>query len=229
MTSACSKHDAMLADLLGELAYKIESLDAGDRGANVSKCADIVRDCKKELTRLNTEIRGLPNDAKADFTAAAESHRARLKQLENALEVKKKEKTTFAADEDITYGTTIDDPKNEVKAMLGRQETHQNDALSSLGRTLGQIQQTNTQAASTAQELARQGEVLEDIDKQLDELGDDLTRAKKELNAFMRRMATDRLILCFLFLIVLGIVVAVILHFVLPANDKLAPPPPPPK
>ena len=117
-------------------------------------------------------------------------------------------------------GGDEDDGRGEVRDVFNKINKHQDASKAAVDRMIGTMANTEDVAQQAATDLAKQGEMLKDIDDDLDKLGDDIQRAKKELHAFARRMATDKLILCCLFLLVLGVVVAIILKFVLPSDDK---------
>ena len=118
-----------------------------------------------------------------------------------------------------------DDGKEEVRAAHKRIGGHQDMSLKIVQGCVKTVSNMENVANETNEELLRQRAQIEEIDRKIDELGDDLTRAKRELNAFVRRMASDKLILCFLFLLVVGIVVAIILHFVVGGDDEKTPAP----
>jgi hypothetical protein len=67
--------------------------------------------------------------------------------------------------------------------------------------------------AETAAKLKEQTEQLERVNADLDKIDTNIARARRQLRVFMRRMMTDKIILGFLFLIVIGIVVVIILRF----------------
>ncbi|KAG2392158.1 hypothetical protein C9374_012410 [Naegleria lovaniensis] len=64
--------------------------------------------------------------------------------------------------------------------------------------------------ASAAEKLRDQSKRMDDIQKNLDELGDGLKRAKKELNGFIRGTNCDKAVIC-IFIIVILLMVAVII------------------
>mmetsp|Transcript_10648 Transcript_10648/g.39745 ORF Transcript_10648/g.39745 Transcript_10648/m.39745 type:complete len:294 (-) Transcript_10648:140-1021(-) len=71
----------------------------------------------------------------------------------------------------------------------------QDQSLSIVQRLLQKADESSELATDTQQVLAAQREQLEHIDEEMDRLGSNITRAGKEITSFMRRMATDGLIL----------------------------------
>lgn len=60
-------------------------------------------------------------------------------------------------------------------------------------------------------ELKRQGDQIKNIQEDVNQIESNIARANKQIRIFMRRMATDKLILLMLFLVTCGIVVAVVM------------------
>jgi hypothetical protein len=95
----------------------------------------------------------------------------------------------------------------------------QDDSLGSLGRGKRIVSQTEEIGRETGTKLKEQTEQLNVMSEDLDRIESTLKRADRELRAFIRRMATDKLIMGFLLLIVLLIAVAVI-YTAIKGKDK---------
>ena len=83
------------------------------------------------------------------------------------------------------------DHHEAVKAVLNVQE----DILESIARSKGINVETLKIADRVGAKLAEQTEQMERIQAKLDELGDGLKRAQKEVSTVMRGIATDKIIL----------------------------------
>ncbi|KAJ9468278.1 putative plant SNARE 12 [Diplonema papillatum] len=223
MTDTAVMYDDTVGDLVDEIETKVSqarSLRGAEREHNLKTAADLVKEARKKLYNLKVEVRNLPNADKPQFEKKAANHTERLNELNTLITKLKKEDLSEGTS--VTFGAGAgaeDDGRGEVKRLQGQISHNQGKSLASVGRMEQTLAKTEQTAQETSAELSRQGAVIAEIDAKLDELGTDVERAKKELNAFVRRMATDKLILCFLFLLVIGIVAAIVVHFVTGDSD----------
>eukprot|EP01064_Diplonema_japonicum_P014514 TRINITY_DN2219_c0_g1_i1.p1 TRINITY_DN2219_c0_g1~~TRINITY_DN2219_c0_g1_i1.p1 ORF type:complete len:250 (+),score=48.06 TRINITY_DN2219_c0_g1_i1:59-751(+) len=221
--SAAVVYDDAVGDLIDEVEQILEkarSQRGAERESTLRTAASVLRDCKKKLHSLKVEVRGLANSDKPRFEKKVKLHSDNLAKLNLTLQQLKSEDLSEGT---VTFADSIapqDDGKNEVRAIHGRIQGHQDKSLKSVANMESTLAKTEKLAAETTTELNNQTETMQAIDDKLNELGDDITRAKRELNAFVRRMATDKMILCFLFLLVVGIVIAIVFHFVLKKDDN---------
>ena len=70
-------------------------------------------------------------------------------------------------------------------------------------------QAIGTEAASL---LKGQTAQMENIHEQVEEIESNLNMANKQMRRYMRRLVTDKIVVCFFGLIVLGLVAIVVLH-----------------
>lgn len=93
----------------------------------------------------------------------------------------------------------------------------QNQSLSIVQSLLKKADESSELATDTQKVLKEQREQLERIDEEMDHLGSNIKRAGKEITSFMRRMATDALILVLCAaatcVVVLSIIVVIICKF----------------
>eukprot|EP00754_Rhynchopus_humris_P004727 Rhum_TRINITY_DN12381_c0_g2::Rhum_TRINITY_DN12381_c0_g2_i1::g.51494::m.51494 len=215
---AAVRYDDEIGELLDDIESKVAQIGGANREALVLSAKENVKDCKKKLHSLKVEIRGLEQiEDKRHYEKKVSDKQSRLLQLQKQLKEKEDEGTN------AVFGAGAgeeEDGRKEVRDVFTKIDKHQDASKAAVDRMIGKMADTEATGHQAAAALANQGEMLKDIDDDLDKLGDDIQRAKKELHAFARRMATDKLILCCLFLLVLGVVVAIILKFVLPSDDK---------
>ena len=104
-----------------------------------------------------------------------------------------------------------ENPDNMSSAQLiNRGKEVQQDSKMRLDRSKMQIAATQELAVNTAAELHQQTEQMGNIHRDVDQVESSLKRADIELRRFIRRMATDKIILFFLLLIVLGVVFMIV-------------------
>eukprot|EP00754_Rhynchopus_humris_P004726 Rhum_TRINITY_DN12381_c0_g1::Rhum_TRINITY_DN12381_c0_g1_i1::g.51490::m.51490 len=217
LLDAAVRYDDEIGELLDDIESTVAQIGGANREALVLSANKQVKDCKKKLHSLKVEIRSLEQTEKRHYKEKLSDKQSRLLQLQKQLKEKEDEGTN------AVFGAGAgeeEDGRKEVRDVFTKIDKHQDASKAAVDRMIGKMADTEATGHQAAAALANQGEMLKDIDDDLDKLGDDIQRAKKELHAFARRMATDKLILCCLFLLVLGVVVAIILKFVLPSDDK---------
>jgi len=107
----------------------------------------------------------------------------------------------------------------EIIQMGGRT---QDKSLASLGRMKNQIAESMQIGAATATTIKTQTEQLQNIDTDIMKIKSNLNRADLLIRAFLRRMMTDKIIMIFMCLIILGVIGIVIYKIVDPkgADDS---------
>lgn len=80
------------------------------------------------------------------------------------------------------------------------------------GRIKQALEQTIEIGTVTASELKRQGEQIKNVQNNVNIVDNNIKRANKQLKVFMRRLATDKIFIVFIFLIVIGIILAIVLY-----------------
>lgn len=133
----------------------------------------------KRFKKLDQEIRTLKADLKA---LQAEENRGELFV------------GTGGGDRDGSDGM---DPTMAGSHMLNEAKGLQDKTQDSLIKTKNMIAQSKEVGVSTLEELQRQREVINNIDKEADRMGDNLARAEALVKNFSKRMASDRFIQCF--------------------------------
>jgi SNARE protein len=89
------------------------------------------------------------------------------------------------------------DPTMAGSNMLSEAAALQDKTQDSLANTRNMIAASKEVGVSTLEELQRQREVINNIDKETDRLDDNLARAEALMKQFGKRMAGDKFIQCF--------------------------------
>lgn len=90
-----------------------------------------------------------------------------------------------------------------------------------VGDIITELQETKEIAVNATEMLEEQHETIKNIGAKVLGLRSDVKRAGNLLRQFRRRMMTDKLIVCFLFLIVVGIAFCVVYAAVVPGQDTV--------
>lgn len=101
------------------------------------------------------------------------------------------------------------DPTKAGDNMLKEAQAIQEKTADSLGNTKNMIAQSKEVGIATLEELQRQREVIQNIERETDRLDDNLARAEALIKQFGKRMASDSFIQCFAVvncLLLLGVV-----------------------
>lgn len=104
----------------------------------------------------------------------------------------------------------------DTRSVLNKGKQIQEEDLNILDNVIKTAAQTSEIGASTLAEMANQRERMTAIDKDLDQISSNLVLARKHLRVFVRRIATDKIFLCLIFMIVAGIVVVIVFSIVHP-------------
>jgi len=106
------------------------------------------------------------------------------------------------------------DPTRAGSNMLAEAAALQDKTQDSLSNTKNLIAQSKEVGVSTLEELQRQREVIQNIEKEADRMDDNLARAEALLKQFGKRMASDKFIQCFAVLnclLLLGVIIYAVL------------------
>ncbi|EFC36805.1 predicted protein [Naegleria gruberi] len=185
---------------------------------------------KKKLSQHKSEIAKLLQN----FQTAKE--KSNKDELLGATTEKKKEtskkKTNKTKDDDDEVVEVVASEKSASNKTKNEQiadelfkeiyET-QGDSLDIVKRLIDKADETKAIAAESMEMLKRQREQLERIDKEMDELGSNITRGSNELKSFMRRLATDKLIMVLILLVVLAVLGIIIWRIVDYCVNKFMP------
>lgn len=106
------------------------------------------------------------------------------------------------------------DPTKAGSNMLKEASGLQDKTQDSLTNTKNMIAASKEVGVATLEELQRQREVIQNIEKETDRMDDNLARAEALMKQFGKRMASDKFIQCFAVincLLLLGVILYVIL------------------
>ena len=94
-------------------------------------------------------------------------------------------------------GDGEEDPTKAGSNMLAEASALQDKTQDSLTNTKNMIAASKEVGIATLEELQRQREVIQNIEKEADRMDDNLARAEALLKQFGKRMASDKFIQCF--------------------------------
>lgn len=223
-------YDEELKALEDQLQGAINGIEraptAEQRQDRHNRAQELLKRVQKAHHQLRMEVRLLDGDTEALYAKKASDHAAVIQKLKESLNTKRAEANSGDANNNnngaaAAGGTRTstapmgterrNDGKDEARATAGRIATTQKSTIQSLNETERLIDETETIGNDAANTLRKQTDDIRKINENLDQLDSDVNRAKKELNAFIRRMMTDKIILCFAVLVVVAIIVIVVM------------------
>ena len=101
-----------------------------------------------------------------------------------------------------------------AKEMATQAKSLQQNTAESTARSKNTIQQTAQIGTGIQITLAKQNEQLRQVDAGLDRVDGNIRQAEHQVRAFLRRMATDKLIMVMLILVILATIACFIVPFV---------------
>jgi len=107
-----------------------------------------------------------------------------------------------------------------AQQIISKGAAVQEQSIASTTRSKKMIEDSKAVGAETASKLKQQTEQMRNIDEDIMRVETNLQRADLLLRAFLRRMATDKFIMVFLFLIVVGIVTIIIYKAINPEQAE---------
>lgn len=112
----------------------------------------------------------------------------------------------FVADQDGKQN--VDDLNSQQILQIGAKT--QIKSSQSLTRAIQNIEETKIKGIDIAQTLSENTRKLNQVENQLDEMIVDTKIAKKQVGAYARKLITDKIFICLIILIILGILILII-------------------
>jgi len=210
MTEELQDYDQELEKLCAEIEKGIANLaKEKDRATKISYLQGRLTRAKQVFRSFKVEMRDLSKAEAEPFQRKAKEHNDRINKLINDL--------NWAQEKDdlMKGGSAAQDPDTmTTQQVLEKGAKTQDESIKSLDRTIATIEQTKHLGSETAQALAEQTEQLGRISEGVDEVESNLKQADKQLRAFVRKIATDKIIMGFMCLIVCAIVAIIVIKVV---------------
>jgi len=225
MSSDVAIYDDELKSLEEQVQACIRAMDSltGEaRLAKFSKAQDLLKMAQKNFHHFKVEIRALDGQEFQVYDRKCQAHNQMLSSLKEQLTQKRNEPPAAGGVGGEDRGHR-GDGKDEARQTADRIKNTQQAALASLARTEKTLEETKDIGDDAANTLAKQTEQMKRMNEKLDNLDTEVKRGKQELNLFIRRMMTDKIILCFACLIIVAIVVVVVLKLRSPESIPLTP------
>jgi len=197
--------------------------------AALEKCKKRLRDATGTKRSFKMEIRLIQDmQLRREYDARLQRLDQQLKTLTQdckALETENARGELFVQGGDDNEDKEMDGVR-AGDGMLKEASALQDKTQDSLANTKNMIAASKEVGVATLEELERQRNVIQNIERETDRIDDNLARAEVLLKQFGKRMATDHFIQCFAVincLLLVGVVIYVVLKGGLPGSKEEAP------
>ncbi len=200
---------------------KFKRLEKNLEGSELRDFSEKKKQHQNEIQKLDVNLQAARDELKR---AALMGEAPTEDEKDSKKEKKKKGKKN--QEEDVTVQTTKSGKKKvkdqELEDELFKEIYADQDAsLLIVKRLISKADDTIDIAQESQEMLAKQREQLQRIDEKMDELGDNITRGRRELVDFLRKLACDKAIMIIVAIVVLGIIALIIWKIVEPYLPKI--------
>ncbi|KAN0012557.1 hypothetical protein ACTFIU_007864 [Dictyostelium citrinum] len=212
-----TENEIELDKIIFEVEKGIKDLGKNKKGIEARGGADLIKNrinrLKQVLRSYKIDLRELPKNELIKYESKVKNYEEQIKKLENDLNWVEK-----ISSDGNTIGVPIESNNNnnndeklkndvEYQSVLKKaKETQQQDIKITKG-ILHTVIETNNVGTSTLEEMKVQEEQMNRIKNDMEIIDGNLKLATRQMRAFARKMATDKIILGLILLIVAGIIV----------------------
>jgi len=179
-------------------------LTDAERSAKISHVDGRIKRCKQVLRSYKVDLRSLDKSIANPYEVKANNYKDTINQLIQDLNwVQENELLGDKPGKKNVDSMTADEVLDQAKKT-------QEKSLTSLDDTLRTIEETKAVGSETSNKLKSQTEQLRKVESGIQEVQSNLKLASKQLSAFARKLATDKLIMGFIVLIIIGIIFIIV-------------------
>jgi len=183
---------------------QLQKLKGEDKNTRVAHIQGRIARAKQVIRSFKVELREIPKTEGEPWSRKCKEHSDTLNELIKELEWKQEK-------DDLMGGATKKDIDSmSADEVLDKAANIQDKSMQATERMLQNIEQSKGVAADTSAKLVEQTEKLKKIDEGIQQVESNLKQAQQQLKSFVRRMGTDKLIMCFILLIVIGIIFVIV-------------------
>jgi len=208
MTDIIEGHKTEIAELCDEITKGLDDLKRAKGLKGVTK-ADKLSYLKNRLGRAKTALRSMKVELRELTKMEAKPHSDKAVQLEERLKQLEVD-LDFAEKSDPADAEHQQAMATDYKAVLDEGAKIQTDDINRLQKVQQKLAETTQIGTDTLAAQQRQREQIIKIDQGVDQVSSNIKLANKHLRVFVRRMATDKIIMGFMFLIFVGVIFIIV-------------------
>lgn len=218
MSEEITYYEEELRDLVAELEAGLKGLKKLGNAGKAERLAELASRhlrVKQVLHSYKVEMRDLPREDVTEFDVRSREFHEKLQILGAGLAASRED-----AERSELGVLTVDEMTTEE--VLQEADETQDKSLSALQRMQKDIAASKEVGTEAAARLQAQTDQLKNVDTDIMKVKSNLARADVLVRAFVRKMATDKIIMGFMCLIFIGVVVIIVYKVVDPkgADDS---------
>jgi len=201
------EYDRQLTENLDEIqkyCKAAEKLSGGALDRKIDSINDLLERSQLAFRSFKVELIDVPGGQKRVFEEKLKQHKAKIDKAYQDVKFLKSSAERGQLLEGAGGGVRLDVMND--KQVLQAAEKLQDESLDSLERSKKVIADAQQIGTDTAKTLKDQTEQLNRVNADVDSIHSNLKLAEKQLKNFVRRMATDKVIMILLCLIVLAVI-----------------------
>ena len=157
-----------------------------------------LKQINSSLHHLNAEIHTTEDRLLAqELSQAATRHEKKIKEIRLTIKKMKDETPQITCGASSSSAAAADDGKNHARKIAGNIKDIQLDTIHKLKNINRDVDQTRKIGDEATEMLHKDTDRLVNVNKKLEYIATDVERGEKELNSFIRRMMTDKILICF--------------------------------
>ncbi|CAN6833562.1 unnamed protein product [Brassica oleracea] len=214
---------------------KLEKIkDANRQSRQLEDLTDKMRDCKSLIKDFDREVKSLVgggNDANTN-RMLNDRRQSMVKELNSYVALKKKYSSNLASNNkrvDLFDGPAEDNMEENVllasnmsnQELMNKGNSMMDDTDQAIERGKKIVQETINVGTDTSAALKAQTDQMSRVVNELDSIHFSLKKASKLVKEIGRQVATDKCIMAFLCLIVIGVIAIIIVKIVNPNNKDI--------
>eukprot|EP01084_Bolivina_argentea_P091612 164898_1 len=188
-----------------------------DKDSVAAKCESHLTHCKNIISRVEIETRDMQTEDRSKVRQLLKERATKLKELKSELKWSKNNTTNINNNSDGINSKEADsfDRMNDDQ-IIDYARRIQNEDIQILDRVIIDVDQTKRQAEDVAQAVSNQTGQIAQIGRKLDDIDNELERAKRILIIMTRRIMTDKIIW-----VVVGLILVAVVMIVLQKTDVI--------
>lgn len=193
---------------------EFDGLESSAQVLGISSMNNEIANIKNNISLMRMELANLEEEKNQnDWQGIISEIQKKNEEYKKKIVEKERSKKTAALDDDDI------DNHADLSDMTTQQAFDRGDKIlnadrNAIDRMKKMVNSDLNTMKDVNKELDRQGEALENADKELTELDFSLSRASQQMRTMLKMYATDKFIMCMIFVILLVIIIIVITSFV---------------
>ncbi|KAN0012580.1 hypothetical protein ACTFIU_007887 [Dictyostelium citrinum] len=212
--------------IVREVEIGIKDLSKNKRGIEARGGAELLRNritrAKQILRSYKLDFRELPKTEQKPYQDKANQYEEQIKTLENDLNwAEKNGENGGGGSNNNSNNNNNQSIDTEYQETMQKAKKIQQQDIDTTHRILAEVGQINEVGTSTLEEMAVQEEQMKRIQKDMEEIDGNLKLATRQMRAFARKMATDKIIMGLVLLIVAAIIFVIVYSIVKPKSKTV--------